>query len=604
MAARIFSFAGKRPRQSTNWTAQELAELYRVSDRLGEAGLRVVVDSGLSDEGEPWAVFEQCDTGDVIVHIARIDGELVVVNAIINQVYRGADFRSVTDQMLRDAPLAMPRGATRSNVVIHPRAVLTAFVAAAVVLTEMVRGIEPAHAAEDGNLLRAAAASHGGGVFTLLLSRLLSRDGSAFSTSVTALTSPGSFGLVAASVSTGLVVGDILTVNSDDRATASVQVVVAHDGSDLRTPTPSDHIARPDVGALGSATAAEAGEGVAVGGSGHVAPSAAGTGEQVSKIVIDPVVFVMTAAAQTSKTETLTAHPGENVVRAEGGEAGVNLASLENTLVHPVGASSSGPAKSTGDASQAASQPGTGKAPSEAEHGTSQGKEAGVALDVVFDATLSKILKAFLVTDLNASVDAIVAKLSEPETEKMADETKGSSTSLAFSGQSTGETHYNLKIEVDAAAAQEGATSAVVSSVDADGSSPGLSTMSGANIAGSSSAVKTSHADTVAASSTATSGDTTVAATKTAAGSVEYDIHVAQAGTTSFTFKDGIVDVLLCEGGVTHLYDFKFGEDLIIVNGATSTQWISSATVVGDDVKIVGIDGGVVWLHDALSLHT
>jgi hypothetical protein len=593
MAASIFSFAVKRPVRSTNWAAQELAELYRVSDRLGEAGLRVVVDSGLSDEGEPWAVFEQCDTGDVIVHIARIDGELVVVNAITNQVYRGANFRSVTDQMLRDAPLAMPREPAHSNVVIHPRAVLTAFVAAAVVLTEMVRGIDPAHAAEDGDVLRAAAASHGGGGFTHFLSRLLSRDGSAFSTSVAALTSPSSFGLVAASVSTSLVVGDILTLNWDGRATVNVQAGVGHDGPGLSTQTASSRLARPDVSTIDPATATAAEGAAPAGGGGHVAPSAAGAGEQFSKIVIDPAVFVANAAAGTSKTEALTAHTGENAVGLEESGAYVYRESLAKTLVHPAEVSSA-PTKLTGGASQAASQTSTGTASSEAERGTSQGKEAGVALDVGFDAKLgaaesSKILEAFLVTDFNASIDVIVAKVSEQNADKTADEAKGSSAPLKFDDTSTEKTYLNSKIEVAAAATQGDATSAVVSSGAAAGSSPGLGTTSVATTPGSSSADKTSHADTVAAT------------TKTAAASVEYDIHVAQGGTSSFTCKDGVVDVILYEGGIAHLYNVKFGEDLILVNGAASTQWISSATVIGDDIKIVGTDGGVVWLHDALS---
>lgn len=133
-----------------NWTTQEIAELYRVCEHLGQAGIRVLVDTGLSDENEPWAVFEQCETGDVVVHIARIDGELIISNGISGQVYRGASFRALTDQMLADAPLALPRFGRDSNVVMHPRVVLTAFVAATVVLAELARGTNTAEARESG----------------------------------------------------------------------------------------------------------------------------------------------------------------------------------------------------------------------------------------------------------------------------------------------------------------------------------------------------------------------------------------------------------------------------------------------------------------------
>lgn len=174
-----------------NWTTQEIAELYRVCEHLGQAGIRVLVDTGLSDENEPWAVFEQCETGDVVVHIARIDGELIISNGISGQVYRGASFRALTDQMLADAPLALPRFGRDSNVVMHPRVVLTAFVAATVVLAELARGTNTAEAREsDGKTGGAVSDSS----ILDVLSRLMTRD-------QTHLSGPGHTG------STGVAIG-------------------------------------------------------------------------------------------------------------------------------------------------------------------------------------------------------------------------------------------------------------------------------------------------------------------------------------------------------------------------------------------------------------
>jgi len=180
MSASVFSFSRFETRRaeapkplSRNWSAQELAELYRVRDRLSQSGLSVCVEVGLSDEAEPWAVFVQSETGDVFVHIARIDGEMVVVNTAHDTVYRGRDFRAITDQMMQEAPLALPRHAGGDGkVVMHPRAVFTAFVAAAVVLAEFARSIEPAHAADDAAPVLADAK----GGFSVLLDRLLSRE--------------------------------------------------------------------------------------------------------------------------------------------------------------------------------------------------------------------------------------------------------------------------------------------------------------------------------------------------------------------------------------------------------------------------------------------
>lgn len=179
MSASIFSFSRQRTSvhvqaHPVDWTTQELAELYRVSDRLVEAGLRVSLCRGLSDEGEPWAIFERDDGAEVIVHIARIDGYLVVVNNTTNQVYKGVDFRAVTEQMLIDAPLAMPRRQDDPKVVYHPRAVFTAFVAAAVVVTEMARNIESAEASEATDGTEATLA--GSGLLGQLMARFLSRD--------------------------------------------------------------------------------------------------------------------------------------------------------------------------------------------------------------------------------------------------------------------------------------------------------------------------------------------------------------------------------------------------------------------------------------------
>ena len=187
----IFAKATSPEPPPRNWTTQEIAELYRVCEHLGQAGIRVLVDTGLSDENEPWAVFEQCETGDVVVHVARIDGELLISNGISGQVYRGASFRALTDQMLADAPLALPRFGHDSNVVMHPRVVLTAFVAATVVLAELARGTNTAEARESSG--KAGEPAPDPSVLEVL-SRLITRD-------QTHLSGPGHNG------STGVAIG-------------------------------------------------------------------------------------------------------------------------------------------------------------------------------------------------------------------------------------------------------------------------------------------------------------------------------------------------------------------------------------------------------------
>lgn len=161
-----------------DWTQQELAELYRVRDRLVQSALRVALETGVTDEGEPWAVFAQSETGESFVHIARLDGEIVVANVLASVVYRGQDFRSITDQMLQDAPLVLPRpkAGGGAKVVMHPRSVFTAFVAAAIVVSDLARSVEPSQAAEQDKATPDKAAAETKVLFPQIFDRLLARD--------------------------------------------------------------------------------------------------------------------------------------------------------------------------------------------------------------------------------------------------------------------------------------------------------------------------------------------------------------------------------------------------------------------------------------------
>ena len=113
-----------------NWTNQELAEFYRVEAALARAGLSVSVDSGLSDEGDPWYVFHQPDTGDVIVHFARLGSIYVIASGALGQTKRGTDFRAMVRELIDAHPVTInrERDGTRSKFSIHPAALLVALV--------------------------------------------------------------------------------------------------------------------------------------------------------------------------------------------------------------------------------------------------------------------------------------------------------------------------------------------------------------------------------------------------------------------------------------------------------------------------------------------
>ena len=79
MSAALFQLNTEHSPKKRWWTNQELAEFYRVSDIMAQAGLEVDSESGLSDEGDPWFVYVRSDTGDVIAHFAIIDGTFIAV---------------------------------------------------------------------------------------------------------------------------------------------------------------------------------------------------------------------------------------------------------------------------------------------------------------------------------------------------------------------------------------------------------------------------------------------------------------------------------------------------------------------------------------------
>ncbi|MEO9901165.1 MAG: hypothetical protein ABJF28_10260 [Nisaea sp.] len=129
-----FHWGPSREKQPQGWSTQEIAEFYRISDIMARAGLRVEIDQGVTDEGEPWLVFVRPETDDVVAHFARIDGFFVSVSSLTQDVYRGRDVRSVINQMLERHPLMVPRSEEGGKLFLHPSVVLTAFVAAAFVM--------------------------------------------------------------------------------------------------------------------------------------------------------------------------------------------------------------------------------------------------------------------------------------------------------------------------------------------------------------------------------------------------------------------------------------------------------------------------------------
>lgn len=108
------------PRQKTitfvdrgDWTNQELADLYRVEAILVQSGIRLETERGVTDEGDPWFVF--CNhEGEVLVHLARLDGSYLLDSPGIGKPIHGNDFPGLVDTFVRSQTARAPR----SNIIL------------------------------------------------------------------------------------------------------------------------------------------------------------------------------------------------------------------------------------------------------------------------------------------------------------------------------------------------------------------------------------------------------------------------------------------------------------------------------------------------------
>src|SRR3954465_14801699 len=101
-----------RVRDSGDWTPGERARLEALAGQLGKSGLNVEVIFGATDEGDPWCVVTDAN-GDVLIHVARIDGVFVVHSAVDDAMSEGADLHAALRERLAVTEDAMaPQSAT------------------------------------------------------------------------------------------------------------------------------------------------------------------------------------------------------------------------------------------------------------------------------------------------------------------------------------------------------------------------------------------------------------------------------------------------------------------------------------------------------------
>jgi hypothetical protein len=122
----------------SDWTNQEMADLFRVKRLLDAAGVPNELERGLTDEGDPWLVFCGQD-GEVFIHLCRLEGVYVLDSPNIPVPLRGADFNGLIEAFTHrnlprtDGPvdpsdnrvIRIRRG---GKVQLHPSALLAALI--------------------------------------------------------------------------------------------------------------------------------------------------------------------------------------------------------------------------------------------------------------------------------------------------------------------------------------------------------------------------------------------------------------------------------------------------------------------------------------------
>jgi hypothetical protein len=90
----------------TGWSAHEMALLSRAARLLSSGGLRIETDHGLTDEGEPWLVFCNAESGDVCGHFAKMRKGYVACIPFREPGLVGWELRDVLCRFLRQRGIA------------------------------------------------------------------------------------------------------------------------------------------------------------------------------------------------------------------------------------------------------------------------------------------------------------------------------------------------------------------------------------------------------------------------------------------------------------------------------------------------------------------
>ncbi|MEO1460301.1 MAG: hypothetical protein AAFV49_22440, partial [Pseudomonadota bacterium] len=144
MSATLLTFA----RRQAGWDNEERALIARLERLLMGAGLAVEVELGETDEGDPWAAFCNAHTGDVVVHIARLDGYYLVEAGVLGRAIEGRSLAHCSERFFAEAVLVAPERRQGAGLYLHPSAMLAGMLLSIMLYAQMY-GPRPEVASEE-----------------------------------------------------------------------------------------------------------------------------------------------------------------------------------------------------------------------------------------------------------------------------------------------------------------------------------------------------------------------------------------------------------------------------------------------------------------------
>jgi hypothetical protein len=99
--------ADMRARQR-GWSKHELGHLHRAAKLMWAGGLSIGTDCGVTDEGDPWFVFCDVESGEIVAHFARIGIKYVACVPFRSGALTGRVFPDVIEQFLQRRTDAQP----------------------------------------------------------------------------------------------------------------------------------------------------------------------------------------------------------------------------------------------------------------------------------------------------------------------------------------------------------------------------------------------------------------------------------------------------------------------------------------------------------------